>query len=100
MVDLLLVDIPLPRRNIELEMIVNGWAWVLDRYGPGERYALALEDAQHHRRGIWANDDNIPPWEFKRQKHRRQRQQPPSALAASPPLPGVLVGDLVENISK
>lgn len=39
-------------RNIELEMILNGWAWVLDRYGPDESYFDALEDAQRNRRGI------------------------------------------------
>src|SRR3546814_3554270 len=44
-------------RNIELEMVINGWAWVLDRYGPNERYSLALADAQRNRRGIWAKDD-------------------------------------------
>lgn len=60
-------------RNIELEMVLNGWAWVLDRYDPAERYFEALADAQRHRRGIWARDDNIHPWEFKRQSVRRSR---------------------------
>ncbi len=64
-------------RNIELEMVINGWAWVLDRYGPDERYTLALQDARHHRRGIWASDHNIPPWEFKRQKYRRAQEPIP-----------------------
>jgi len=60
-------------RNIELEMVLNGWAWVLDRYGPDERYLEALEDARRHKRGIWAKEGNIHPWEFKRQKHRKKR---------------------------
>lgn len=60
-------------RNIELEMIVNGWAWVLERYGPDERYLVALEDARRHRRGIWASDGNIPPWEAKRRKYHSMR---------------------------
>ncbi|MER9814668.1 thermonuclease family protein [Mesorhizobium sp. M0129] len=61
-------------RNIELEMVVNGWAWVLERYGPGERYMEALGDAQRHKRGIWAaQETNMPPWEFKQQKHRQKR---------------------------
>lgn len=63
-------------RNIELEMVLNGWAWVLDRYGPDERYFDALDDAQRHRRGIWGRDDNIHPWEFKKQRYRTTRQQP------------------------
>jgi endonuclease YncB( thermonuclease family) len=60
-------------RNIELEMVLNGWAWVLDRYGPEARYFEALEDAQRSRRGIWARDDNIHPWEFKRLQYRKKR---------------------------
>lgn len=59
-------------RNIELEMVVNGWAWVLERYGPGKRYLDALEEARRARRGIWAFEDNIHPWEFKKQKHRNK----------------------------
>lgn len=45
-------------RNVELEMVLNGWAWVLDRYEPDDRYFAALDDAQRHRRGIWARDEN------------------------------------------
>jgi micrococcal nuclease len=61
-------------RNIELEMVLNGWAWVLERYGPNERYLEALDDAQRHKRGIWAAlGNNIQPWEFKQQKHREKR---------------------------
>src|SRR3546814_8691123 len=61
-------------RNIELEMVINGWAWVLDRYGPNERYSLALADAQRNRRGIWARDDNIHPWEFKKTRYRERQR--------------------------
>jgi endonuclease YncB( thermonuclease family) len=56
-------------RNIELEMVLNGWSWVLDRYGPDERYFEALEDAQRNRRGIWASEGNVHPWEHKRRKY-------------------------------
>jgi len=60
-------------RNIELEMVINGWAWVLERYGPDERYFEALEDARRHKRGIWALEKNVHPWEFKKQKYRAMR---------------------------
>lgn len=73
-----LFDAPARRRsfrNIELEMVLNGWAWVLDRYGPHAGYHKALEDAQRHRRGIWARDDNVHPWEFKRRQHANKRRK-------------------------
>ena len=56
-------------RNIEIEMLLNGWAWVLERYGPDEIYLEALEIAQRNKRGIWAYDDNVHPWTFKGQKY-------------------------------
>jgi endonuclease YncB( thermonuclease family) len=64
-------------RNVEIEMVLNGWAWVLDRYQPEQRYFDALEDAQRNRRGIWKWDDNVHPWEFKNNKYaeRRRRDQ-------------------------
>lgn len=54
-------------------MVLNGWAWVLDRYEPGQRYFEALEDAQRSRRGIWAFEDNLHPWEFKKRKYQARR---------------------------
>lgn len=59
-------------RNIELEMILNGWTWVLDRYGPEPHYLEALNEAQRNRRGIWAFDSNLPPWEFKRRLDQKR----------------------------
>lgn len=67
-------------RNVELEMVVNGWAWVLERYGPDQRYLDALEDAKRAKRGIWAFKDNIHPWEFKKQKYRAKAPMPDREL--------------------
>ena len=62
-------------RNIELEMIVNGWAWVVERWAfdREEEYFEAQCDAQRNRRGLWAMDAPEPPWDFKRRKKRRSR---------------------------
>lgn len=64
-----------PYRNIELEMVLNGWAWVLDRYEPDQRYTQALEDARQNRRGIWARGENVHPWEFKRKQYREKMER-------------------------
>jgi micrococcal nuclease len=55
-------------RNIELEMVLNGWAWVLEQYGPDYRYLDAQNDARKRRRGIWKYDSNLSPWAFKKQE--------------------------------
>lgn len=61
-------------RNIELEMIVNGWAWVIEQYAFDREaeYFEAQDDARQHRRGLWSMDDPEPPWVFKRRQKRRK----------------------------
>jgi hypothetical protein len=57
-------------------MVLNGWAWVLERYGPDEEYLDALEDARRNRRGIWSHQHNVHPWSHKRDKMRAARSHP------------------------
>jgi endonuclease YncB( thermonuclease family) len=61
-------------RNIELEMIVNGWAWVVEQYtfDREEEYSEAQNDARQNGRGLWAMDYPEPPWVFKRRQRRRR----------------------------
>jgi endonuclease YncB( thermonuclease family) len=61
-------------RNIELEMIINGWAWVVRQYSfdREEEYFAAQDDARQARRGLWAADKPQPPWQFKQQEKRRR----------------------------
>jgi len=63
-------------RNIELEMLVNGWAWKLEQYAfeREEEYAAAQQDARRNRRGIWASDNPEPPWLFKRRQRQDKRR--------------------------
>ena len=74
-------------RNIELEMIVNGWAWVLEQYAfeREEEYFEAQEDARRHRRGLWSIDNPEPPWEFKRKQSSRKKieSRQPNLFAAA-----------------
>jgi len=62
-------------RNIELEMIVNGWAWVMEQYtfDRETEYFEAQDDARQNRRGLWSMDDPEPPWVFKKRQKRRKR---------------------------
>ena len=60
-------------RNIELEMIVNGFAWVLKRYAFSceEEYYGAEDFARQNRRGLWASANPEAPWKFKGRQKRR-----------------------------
>lgn len=64
-------------RNIELEMIVNGWAWVVEQWSfdREDEYFEAQSDAKRNKRGLWAADNPEPPWNFKRRHKRRQQSQ-------------------------
>ncbi len=62
-------------RNIELEMIANGWAWVVEQYSFDREaeYFAAQDDARRHQRGLWTMENPEPPWSFKRREKRRNR---------------------------
>jgi micrococcal nuclease len=62
-------------RNIELEMVINGWAWVAEIYSFEQKdtYLDAQSDARRHQRGLWAFNKPEPPWIFK-SRQRRQKQ--------------------------
>jgi endonuclease YncB( thermonuclease family) len=81
-------------RNIEIEMLLNGWAWLIEKYGPDQIYSEALEVARRNKRGIWAWENNVPPWAFKRQKYKDRR-----SLAERCPTEGC-AGNLVKRNGK
>lgn len=66
-------------RNVELEMVVNGWAWVVEQYTfeREDEYFQAQEDAQRNGRGIWGLENPEPPWNFKRRQKRRRKSAEP-----------------------
>ncbi len=59
-------------QDVCLEQVQSGLAWHYKRYqgeqtsGDRLRYARAEEEAQDARRGLWADADPIPPWEWRR----------------------------------
>jgi micrococcal nuclease len=69
---------PALTRNIEIEMLLNGWAWLLKRYEPDQIYFEALEVAQRNKRGIWAWEDNVHPWIFKGQTRKKSKTKCPA----------------------
>lgn len=62
-------------RNVELEMVVNGLAWVVEQFAFDREaeYFAAQEYARQHRRGLWATNNPEPPWAFKRRQKRRRQ---------------------------
>ena len=59
-------DIYLGKRWINLEMVSEGLAWPYKQYSKDTQLANAEVVARRARRGLWADSDPVPPWEFRR----------------------------------
>jgi endonuclease YncB( thermonuclease family) len=65
----------LDKRNINLELVQDGWAWWYRKYAPkNKELASAEAAARKAKRGLWADAKPIPPWDW-RQSDRQRRQK-------------------------
>jgi endonuclease YncB( thermonuclease family) len=59
--------------DVGLALVRGGWAWHYTAYQRDQSladrlaYAVAEQEARQHRLGLWADDDPLPPWAFRRQ---------------------------------
>ena len=53
--------------NVNLEMVCNGSAWWYSRYAKNNRAMASCQDeAKEAGLGLWADNDPMPPWEWRR----------------------------------
>ena len=70
-------DIILPDgQNLGDALVANGLAWHYRRYSSSMRLAALEHKARDARRGLWAEPNPVPPWEF-----RRTARNPPRTSA-------------------
>ncbi|MDB5344313.1 MAG: nucH [Schlesneria sp.] len=62
----ILGEVMLGRRHINLEMVQEGMAWHYVQYSKSKELERAELQARQARRGLWADKDPIPPWEFRK----------------------------------
>lgn len=66
----------LENRNINLEMVQEGYAWAykqyLDRPHAGE-YIEAEEQARAKKLGLWQQSNTQPPWEFRKIQRKSKK---------------------------
>ena len=54
------------------EQVRRGMAWIFTRYAPKDSPLYAVEaEARTARRGLWADAEPVPPWEWRRSKAAR-----------------------------
>jgi micrococcal nuclease len=59
-------------RNANQEMVRAGYAWWYRKYAPNDRVLGDLENkACRAKRGLWADPQAVPPWEYRRIRRSR-----------------------------
>jgi len=61
----------LDSRDINLEMLEEGMAWHYEKYDHNERLREAEHAARTARKGLWADEEPVPPWEWRAGEKRR-----------------------------
>ncbi|WP_266202291.1 thermonuclease family protein [Pontibacter kalidii] len=70
-------------RNLNEELIRNGYAWHYKEYSKDQNLANAEVDARRYKRGLWQDSNPIAPWDFR----KNQRTGNASANTANAPVP-------------
>jgi endonuclease YncB( thermonuclease family) len=52
--------------DASVEQVRAGLAWVFDRYVRDQSLYAVQDEARDERRGLWADREPMPPWEWRR----------------------------------
>ena len=55
----------LGKRNVNAEMVREGWAWHYKKYDKSKELADAEVEARKSKRGLWADAKPTPPWDWR-----------------------------------
>ena len=67
-------DVKCDGKDVGIEMVKQGMAWVYDRYAAGYGHLYRYQNqARHNRIGLWQTNAT-PPWEWRKQKRNQQNQ--------------------------
>lgn len=51
------------------QQVLKGAAWVYDRYNTDNSLPALQREAQTQKRGLWADNQPVPPWEWRHKKN-------------------------------
>jgi len=55
--------------HVNHALVNDGWCWWYRKYAPGDTVLEGLEnDAREGRKGLWADLQPVPPWEWRKIK--------------------------------
>lgn len=64
-------------RNINLEMLQDGYAWHYSQFSHVVMYEEAEKKARKWQRGLWKEKNPLEPWEYRKQKMLDRLQNTP-----------------------
>jgi len=60
--------------DVNVELVKDGLAWHYVRYDKSPELAKAEREARDAKRGVWADKEPMPPWEWRATERDRKRQ--------------------------
>lgn len=57
-------------RDINAEMLSDGWAWHYREYSKSKTLQSLEDSARDAKRGLWADAEPVPPWEWRRTRRK------------------------------
>lgn len=70
-------------KNLNEELVRNGFAWHYKEYSKDQNLANAEADARRFKRGLWQDPNPVAPWDF-RKEQRSGASKPSTANAPIP----------------
>jgi endonuclease YncB( thermonuclease family) len=53
--------------HVNHTLVKAGWCWWYRKYAPGDTVLEGLEkDAREAKKGLWADPQPVPPWEWRK----------------------------------
>jgi endonuclease YncB( thermonuclease family) len=66
-------------RNLNQELVKEGWRWWYRKYAPGDSVLKEFEaEAREAKVGLWKDPHPIPPWDFRHGGEQRTLEFAPS----------------------
>lgn len=60
--------------HVNRSMVRDGFAWHFKRYNMDQKLAYAEVEAREAGRGLWADKEPVPPWEFRKAAREKSKQ--------------------------
>lgn len=81
----LVAHLALDGRSVNEEQVRRGMAWEYSNFHSNKTYIALQSDAQQARRGLWAQDNPMAPWQW-RKLHAADVPSIPAAARPQPPV--------------